>query len=123
MRRSVVLNEELDPSAERVQDSVGRKDNGVEQLVLNINMYKGDASETRITISLLYKSRAYNRQNYSSRMKPWSATGNQVEESCREVGDSNLTPRGCEDDLFVRLTAVWLRNSTTAILRSHEDSG
>ena len=33
-------------------------------------------------------------------------------------GDSNLTPRGCDDDLFVRMTAVWLRNTTTAILRS-----
>ena len=58
MRRSVVLNVELDPSAERVQDSVGRKDNGVEQLILDINIYKGDASETWTTTSILSKNRA-----------------------------------------------------------------
>ena len=46
------------PSAERVQVSVGRIDNGVEQLILDVIIYKGDASETRITTSLLYKSRA-----------------------------------------------------------------
>ena len=32
--------------------------------------------------------------------------------------DTNLTPRGCDDDLFVRETAVWLRNPTAAILQS-----
>ena len=58
MRRSVVLNVELDPSAERVQDSVGRKDNGVEQLILDVSIYKGDASETRSTISILNQSMA-----------------------------------------------------------------
>ena len=58
MRRSVVLNVEPDPSAERVQDSVGRKDNGVEQHVLNANIYKGDLSETQ-TSSILNKSKAY----------------------------------------------------------------
>ena len=57
--RSVVLNAEFDPSAERVQDSEGRKVNGVEQLILNVNIYKGGASETRISTSWLYKSRAY----------------------------------------------------------------
>ena len=44
---------ELVPSAERVQDSGGRKVNGVEQRILNMNIYKGDASETRSTISIL----------------------------------------------------------------------
>ena len=34
------------------------------------------------------------------------------------LGDSNLTPHGREDDLFVRMTAVWLRNTTAAILQS-----
>ena len=57
--RSVVLIVELDPSAERVQDTNGRKVSGVEQLILNTNIYKGDASETWIPTSLLYKSRAY----------------------------------------------------------------
>ena len=51
--RSVVLIVELDPSAERVQDTDGRKVSGVEQLILNSNIYKGDASETRSTISIL----------------------------------------------------------------------
>ena len=32
---------EIVPSAERVQVSVGRKVNGVEQLILNVNIYKG----------------------------------------------------------------------------------
>ena len=33
------------------------------------------------------------------------------------MSDSNLTPRGWDDDLFVRMTAVWLRNPTTTILQ------
>ena len=44
---------ELVPSAERVQDSGGRKVNGVEQRILNKNIYKGDTSETQSTTSLL----------------------------------------------------------------------
>ena len=47
------------PSAERVQVSEGRKVNGVEQRILNLNIYKGDASEIRTTTSILNKSNAY----------------------------------------------------------------
>ena len=48
--RSVVLNVELVPNAERVQDSEGRIVNGVEQRILNINIYKG----TRLKHELPY---------------------------------------------------------------------
>ena len=47
------MSMETVPSAERVQVSVGRKVNGVEQRILNINIYKRDASETRVTMLLL----------------------------------------------------------------------
>ena len=36
----------------------GRKDNGVEQLILNRNIYKGGASETQSTISILNQGMA-----------------------------------------------------------------
>ena len=49
---------EFGPSAERAQDSDGRKVNGVEQLILSVNIYKGDASETWTTTSILNMSRA-----------------------------------------------------------------
>ena len=39
--------------------------------------------------------------------------------AAERLGDSNPTPRGCEDDLLVRMTAVWLRNSTAAMLQSY----
>ena len=38
--------------------------------------------------------------------------------AAERLGDSNPTPHGCEDDLLVRMTAVWLRNTTAAILQS-----
>ena len=37
--------------------------------------------------------------------------------AAERLGDSNPTPRGSDDDLFVRGTAVWLRNPTAAILQ------
>ena len=58
MSQSVVLNVEFGPSAERAQDSDGRKVNGVEQHILNVDIYKGDASETWTTSSILNKSKA-----------------------------------------------------------------
>ena len=39
--------------------------------------------------------------------------------AAERLGDSNPTPRGHEDDLLVRMTAVWLRNSTAAMLQSY----
>ena len=58
MSRSVVLDVEFGPSAERAQDSNERKVNGVEQPILNLDIYKGDSSETQ-TSSILNKSKAY----------------------------------------------------------------
>ena len=84
--RSVVPYVELVSSAERVQDSEGRIVNGVEQHILYSSIYKGDASETRSTISILTKAWHVYSHNYHSSMKPWSTVGYQVEESCREVG-------------------------------------
>ena len=38
--------------------------------------------------------------------------------AAKRLGDSNFTPHGCEDDLLVRMTVVWLRNTTAAMLQS-----
>ena len=50
---------EPDPSAERAQDSEGRIDNGMEHVYCDVNIYKGDSSETQTSSSILNKSKAY----------------------------------------------------------------
>ena len=42
-----------------------------------------------------------------------------LRKAAERLGDSNLIPHGREDDLIFRMTAVWLRNTTAAILQSY----
>ena len=45
-----------------------------------------------------------------------------LRKAAERLGDSNLIPHGREDDLIFRMTAVWLRNITAAILQSRRSS-
>ena len=53
-------------------------------------------------------------------MKPGVASCCQVEDAAERLGDSSPNPHGgCEDDLFIRMTAVCLRNTSADTLQTY----
>ena len=85
-------------------------------------MYKGTRLKHGIQYQYLIRAEHPISLNYCSSVKPCAAACCQVEGAAERLGDSGPNPHGCEDDLFTRLAAVLLKNTSadiTADLRDH----